>query len=127
MHDKQRTIKNNSNNQQRIIKAESKNNTKINNLYERQNVIKAEYQKLKVTAEQHYFFDKNEIERNLKHTTPPSEISEHLLIIHAERDLNYIPESEYQKIAGQQKKLSPALAREHEIARTRERNFEIER
>ncbi|MCL2410463.1 MAG: MobA/MobL family protein [Treponema sp.] len=100
---------------------------KSHDLKDQQRATKFEYQKLKITAGQHYFLDNDEIERNLKHTTPPPEISEHLLIIHAERDLNYIPESEYQKLAGQQKKLIPEIEREHEITRTRERSFEIER
>lgn len=93
--------------------SEKQSLTKIN-LHEQQRAIKYEYQRLKITAEQHYFFEENEIERDLKHAAPPSEISEHLLIIHSEHDLNTISANVHEKLAGQQKKLSPTLAREHD-------------
>ncbi|MCL2410849.1 MAG: MobA/MobL family protein [Treponema sp.] len=59
-------------------------------LRQRKQAVKFEYQKLKSTAEQYYFFDDGEL-ANLSHT----------------------PDSEHLNSAGQQKKLIPALAHEH--------------
>lgn len=100
---------------------------KANTLHKQKEAVKFEYQKIKLTADRHYFFKNGEIENALKTPKPSntnqylSNINEQLLINESERQLNHITAENTLKIAGQQKKLIPTPVLEIK------RSLEIER
>ena len=100
---------------------------KANTLHKQKEAVKFDYQKIKASADRHYFFNKGEIDKALKNPTSSdtneyfSNINEQLLIKESERQLNHITAEDTLKIAGQQKKLIPTPALEIK------RSLEIER